>query len=196
MRRALLLLALVSWLMPLAVLAVDADIHVSYDGARLEFRFDALIRAPAESVQAVLREYDRLDRVFPLVARSQPLASPQAGVDRVSTLMRGCILFLCRELPHTVDIRYIPGNWSSAITVPELSRMRKGHISWRVDPETSDGDHARMQMYGYLEPDVQVPRLLGPPLVRAWVRSEFIENIGRIERAALARSDADAAVTR
>jgi hypothetical protein len=196
MRRALLLLALAGWLMPLAVLAADADIHVSYDGARLEFRFDALIRAPAESVQAVLREYDRLDRVFPLVARSQPLASPQAGVDRVSTLMRGCILFLCRELPHTVDIRYIPGNWSSAITVPELSRMRKGHISWRVDSETSDGDHARMQMYGYLEPDVQVPRLLGPPLVRAWVRSEFIENIGRIERAALARSVADAAVTR
>ena len=196
MRGALLVLALVGWLMPLALWAADADIHVSYDGARLEFRFDALIRAPAESVQAVLREYDRLDRVFPLVARSQPLASPQAGVDRVSTLMRGCILFLCRELPHTVDIRYIPGNWSSAITVPELSRMRKGHISWRVDSETSDGDHARMQMYGYLEPDVQVPRLLGPPLVRAWVRSEFIENIGRIERAALARSDADAAVTR
>jgi hypothetical protein len=196
MRRALLLLALAGWLMPLAVLAADADIHVSYDGARLEFRFDALIRAPAESVQAVLREYDRLDRVFPLVARSQPVPSPQKGVDRVSTLMRGCILFLCRELPHTVDIRYIPDNWSSAITVPELSRMRKGHVSWRVDPETTDGDHARMQMYGYLEPDFQVPRLLGPPLVRAWVRSEFLENIGRIERAALARSAADAAVTR
>ena len=195
MRHALLLLALAGWLMPLAVWAAEADVHVSYDGTRLEFRFDALIRAPAESVQAVLREYDRLDRVFPLVARSQPLASPRAGVDRVSTLMRGCILFLCRELPHTVDIRYIPGNWSSAITVPELSRMRKGHVSWRVDPETSDGDHARMQMYGYLEPDVQVPRLLGPPLVRAWVRSEFVENIGRIERAALARSAADTAVT-
>jgi hypothetical protein len=196
MRRALPLLALVGWLMPAAALAADADIHVSYDGTRLEFRFDALIRAPEESVQAVLREYDRLDRVFPLVARSRPVASPQAGVERVSTLMRGCILFMCRELPHTVDIRYIPGSWSSAITVPELSRMRRGHVSWRVDPETSGGDHARMQMYGFLEPDIQVPRLLGPPLVRAWVRSEFLENIGRIERAALARSAADAAVTR
>jgi len=195
MRLALLLLTAVGWLMPAAASAADASIHVSYDGARLEFRFDALIRAPAESVQAVLREYDRLDRVFPLVARSQPLASPQAGVERVSTLMRGCLLFVCRELPHTVDIRYIPGNWSSAITVPELSRMRRGHVSWRVDPETRSGDHARMQMYGFLEPDIQVPRLLGPPLVRAWVRSEFLENIGRIERAALARGREDPTVS-
>jgi hypothetical protein len=40
-----------------------------------------------------------------------------------------------------------------------------------------------------------VPRLIGPPLVRAWARSAFLENIGRIERAALVRGTADAVVT-
>ncbi|MFO8151784.1 SRPBCC family protein [Thioalkalivibrio sp.] len=181
------------WLLPwllLWVLAPDAvaepDVDVSFDGSRLEFRLDATMRAPPSQVETVLNDYSRFDRVLPLVVESRSLGEVADGVERVATRMRGCVLFLCREIDHVFDVRAIPGQWSSGITVPELSRIRRGHMSWRIEAQDGDGARSRLQLYGYFEPDFSVPRLLGPPLVRLWVGSELEKSVGRIEEAALA----------
>ncbi|MFO8005046.1 cyclase/dehydrase [Thioalkalivibrio sp.] len=167
----------------------DPDIHVTYDGARLEFRLDASVQASLAAVQAVVHDYDRLDRILPLVVESRFLGPAGDGVARVFTLMRGCLLFVCREGPHTIDVRRVPGGWSSGISVPELSRVRRGQFSWRIDQETGDSPGVQIQMYGYFEPDFAVPPVLGPPLVRLWVRSELRASIDRIEQAAIAHQD-------
>jgi len=96
------------------------------------------------------------------------------------------VLFVCREVDHVFDVRAVQGNWSSGVTVPELSRVRRGQLAWLIEPDPGNSAHSRMQLYGYLEPDFSVPRLLGPPLVRMWVRSELESSVRRIERAALA----------
>jgi hypothetical protein len=185
---SLLPFAAVVWLLSVAGAAAGPDVGVSFDGKRLQFWVDAVVDAPAEAVRAVLEDYDRLDRVFPLVAQSRRLPPVQEDVQRVFTLMRGCVLFVCRELEHTIDIRELPGGWSTGITVPELSRVKRGDFAWRVDPDPGQPGGSRMQMYGDFEPDFRVPRILGVPLVRAWARSELHENVGRIERAALDRA--------
>ena len=178
------------------VLASDAvaepDIEVGFDGSRMEFRLDAVLLAPSEHVEAIVHDYSRLDRVFPLVVESRSLGAIDEGVERISTRMRGCLLFICKEIDHVFDVRAVVGGWSSSITVPELSRVRRGHLSWLIEPGSENPGHSRMQLYGYLEPDVSVPRLLGPALVRMWVRSELENSVARIERAALALGEARA----
>ena len=177
------------WLLFPSWAMAEPDIDVSYDGVRLEFRLDALVQAPLAAVVAVVHDYDRLDRILPLVVESRFLGPAGDGVARVYTLMRGCLLFVCREAPHTIDVRRVHGGWSSGITVPELSRVRRGQFSWRLDQEGEESEPVRVQIYGYVEPDFSVPRLLGPPLVRMWVRSELRDSIDRIERAASAYQD-------
>ena len=177
------------WLLFPSWAMAEPDIDVSYDGVRLEFRLDALVQAPLAAVVAVVHDYDRLDRILPLVVESRFLGPAGDGVARVYTLMRGCLLFVCREAPHTIDVRRVHGGWSSGITVPELSRVRRGQFSWRLDQEGEESEPVRVQIYGYVEPDFSVPRLLGPPLVRMWVRSELRDSIARIERAASAYQD-------
>jgi len=185
------------WLLAsVLVLASDAvaepDIEVIFDGSRLEFRLDAVLRARLEHVEAIVHDYSRLDRVLPLVVESRSLGAVDEGVERISTRMRGCVLFICKEIDHVFDVRAVLGGWSSSITVPELSRFRRGQFSWLIQPGPENPAHSRMQIYGYLEPDFSVPRLLGPALVRLWVRSELENSVGRIERAALALAEARA----
>ncbi len=188
---------LLPWLLVSALLlAPDAvaepDIEVSFDGSRLEFRFDAVMLAPAEHVEAIVHDFSRLDRVLPLVVESRSLGAVDEGVERIATRMRGCVLFICKEIDHVFDVRAVRGGWSSSVTVPELSRVRRGHFSWLIEPGPGNRAHSRMQLYGYLEPDFSVPRLLGPALVRMWVRSELENSVARIERAALALGEARA----
>jgi hypothetical protein len=187
-----LLWVVAGWLLFQPWATADPDIDVAYDGTRLEFRLDAPVQAPLAAVVAVVHDYDRLDRILPLVVESRFLGPVDDGVDRVFTLMRGCLLFVCREGPHTIDVRQVRGGWSSGITVPELSRVRRGQFSWRIDQNAGDSGRVQLQMYGYFEPDFHVPRLLGPPLVRMWVRSELRDTVGRVERAAIAHQDRQA----
>jgi hypothetical protein len=189
--RWLLLVVAVGWLFAQPAAAADPDIEVSFDGTRLDFRLDAVVQARLSDVVAVVHDYDRLDRVLPLVVQSRFLGPAEEGVDRVFTLMRGCLLFICREAPHTIDVRRVPGGWSSGVTVPALSRVRRGQFSWTIEEDGAGPGHARIQIYGYFEPDFRVPPLLGPPLVRMWVHSELRESVGRIERAANARGAGD-----
>ncbi len=171
-------------------------VEVLFDGLRLEFRLDAVVRAPAEDVRAVIHEYDRLDRVFPLVVESRPLGPSGEGVERVFTRMRGCILFVCREIGHTLDIRRTQTGWSSGITVPERGRIRRGHFAWHIEERTAMTGHAELRMYGYLEPDFAIPRVLGGPLLRGWLRAELQDSVGRIEGAARAHQASREAVSR
>lgn len=187
----LVLCVAVGWLFAQSGAAADPDIEVAFDGTRLDFRLDAVVQAPLADVVAVVHDYDRLDRVLPLVVQSRFLGPAEEGVDRVFTLMRGCVLFICREAPHTIDVRRVPGGWSSGITVPALSRVRRGQFSWIIEEDGTGAGHSRIQIYGYLEPDFRVPPLLGPPLVRMWVHSELRDSVGRIERAANARAAVD-----
>lgn len=170
----------------------EPDTDVSFDGSRLEFRLDAVVHAPPPQVDAIVHDYSRLDRVLPLVVESRSLGEVDDGVERVATRLRGCLLFVCREVDHVSDVRARPGRWSSGITVPELSRVRRGHMSWLIEEHGGDGAGSRLQLYGYLEPDFAVPRLLGPALVRVWVRSELEKTVGRIEEAALALGEVQA----
>ncbi|AHE99835.1 SRPBCC family protein [Thioalkalivibrio paradoxus] len=175
-------LVLVLWPMPAS--GGVSDVHVAFDGARVEFRLDALVDAAADDVRAVVHDYERLDRVFPLVVASRQIEGGESGTERVFTLMRGCILFVCRELEHTIDIREVPGGWSSAVTVPDLSRVRRGQFSWLIEPGAGNPEHARIRIYGFFEPDFRVPRLLGASLVRMRILSELRDSVGNIERAA------------
>lgn len=171
---------------PTAAIAAE-HIEVSFDGARLEFRLDVLMHAPMADVVAVVHDYERLDRVLPLVVESRLLGPSGDGVERVFTRMRGCLLFFCREAPHTIDVRHVIGGWSSGTTVPDLSRVRRGQFSWRIDEDEADAARSRIRMNGYLEPDFRVPALLGSTLVQWWVRGEFQRSIDRIEHAARTR---------
>ncbi|WP_245795323.1 cyclase/dehydrase [Thioalkalivibrio denitrificans] len=166
------------------VAAAESQIQTRYDGQRLDFHLDVLLSAPEAHVVAVIHDYDRLVLVFPLVVDSGLLEDFGNGVQRVRAHMKGCVLVFCRQLKHVLDVHPSPGAgaWGSARSVPGQSDVRAGHLSWRT--EAPSPEQTRLTLSGWLEPDVWVPPLLGPPVVRRAVERHFREAMPRLEEAA------------
>jgi hypothetical protein len=166
----------------------SSQIQVRFDGARLDFHLDVLLDAPEAGVMAVIHDYDRLRLVFPLVVDSGLLEDFGDGVQRVRAHMEGCVFIFCRRLRHVVDVQRSPGTgaWGSARSVPGESDVRAGHFSWRTGSPTPE--QTRLVLSGWLEPDVWVPPLLGPPVVRRAVERHFRQAMPRLEEAARNRS--------
>jgi hypothetical protein len=172
-----------------AASASDADarhLQVRFDGARMDIHLDVVLAAPEAGVIAAIHDYERLELIFPLVVDSGIERDFGDGVQRVRAHMEGCVLFFCRRLDHVLDVRRAPGRgaWSSAQSVPALSDVRAGHFSWRT--EAVSRRQTRLVFSGWVEPDVWIPPLIGPPVVRRAVERQFRESLPRLERVAWA----------
>lgn len=161
-------------------------VQVRFDGVRMDIHLDVLLAAPESGVIAAIHDYERLGLVFPLVIDSGIEQDFGDGVQRVRAHMEGCVLFFCRRLAHVLDVRRAPGRdaWSSAQSVSALSDVRAGHFSWRT--EAVSQHQTRLVFSGWVEPDVWVPPLIGPRMVRRAVERQFRESMPRLERVARA----------
>lgn len=166
--------------------ATGQPVQVRFDGARMDIHLDVLLAAPESGVIAAIHDYERLGLIFPLVVDSGIEQDFGDGVQRVRAHMEGCVLFFCRRLEHVLDVRRAPGRgaWSSAQSVPAQSDVRAGHFSWRT--EAVSRRQTRLVFSGWVEPDVWIPPLIGPPMVRRSVERQFRESMPRLERVAWA----------
>jgi len=142
-----------------------------------------MVNASAADVTALLHDYDHLDGVFPLVVSSQRLDTPGAGIERVATRMRGCVLFFCRELEHTLDIHEQASGWSRGTTVTTHSDMKFGHFYWHIAAADADRPRTRIRLDGRFQPELHIPPVIGPGLMRRAIERELRASVRRIEDA-------------
>ncbi len=162
-------------------------VQVRFDGTRLDISLDAVLNAPLTELNEVMHDYDRFDRIFPLVVESVQMGEFGDGVRRVRADIEGCILVFCRRLRHVLDVRAAERGWNSAVSVPAASDVRAGHFVWRAD--ALDAEHTRFRFSGWVEPDVWIPPVIGPIAVRRTVQRSFADALPRLEQTARERAE-------
>lgn len=176
-----LFVVLAALLLPAPAQAERVTAEVAFHGELIHFSLDARVRAPADAVIAMLHDYENLTNVFPLVQSAERRGRPRARVERVETRMRGCVLFVCQTLRHTLDIEHEGSGRFRGITVPGQSQARFGHFLWRIDQQASDPPLTRIRLDGRFQPELRIPPLIGRPLVRHMLEHELQDSIRRIE---------------
>ena len=166
---------------PVAAAEVVTDVNI--DGQVIHFELEAVVNATAADVSAILHDYDHLAGVFPLVVSSQRLDPPHAGVERVATRIRGCILFFCRELSNTLDIREQASGWHRGVSVAAHSDMKFGHFHWRIDPVDAGHPRTRIRLGGRFQPELRMPPVIGAGLMRRVIERELRASVRRVEEA-------------
>lgn len=178
------------WILSLlAVLLGAASLHaaqiealaVNQQSGKYEIALIFSVDAPVDRVRRMLTDYAHLPKLNPSILKSEVLPAPRTAVTRVRSLMRGCLLFLCKDIACTQDMRQRNSGDLEAVIVPRLSDMKSGHANWRIEPRD---DSTRVNLTALMEPDFWVPPLIGPFLIKNWLHGQLIETAENLKRLA------------
>lgn len=168
----------------LCLVALQADaveireLEVSEDGGVYQIKLVAVIDAPAEYVYTVLTDYVHLHRLHPSIIQSDILPAPGAGIVRVRTRIRDCILIFCMELDRVEDISELPPYHVHATIVPSMCNFRSGKADWRIEDMRG---RSKIIYETQMKPDLMVLPVIGPYLVKRKLRNETESSLGKIE---------------
>jgi ribosome-associated toxin RatA of RatAB toxin-antitoxin module len=149
-------------------------------GDRIEVRASALVAAPPAVVWAVLTDYERLPRFIPGIAKS---AVRQRNGNRVLVEQSGEARFLLFSFPIevTLEVTESHANWISSRAVAGNLRMMIGRYD--LQTEAARGG-VLLRYYGLIEPDFDLPPLVGTAALRGTVEEQFTAMVAEIERRA------------
>ncbi len=141
---------------------------------------DARLAAAPETVRTMVLEPAGWRRYVPWLVRVEPLGAPRPGVRRVRTVLRGCVLFFCRDLEHVQDFTArAHGRTVVAYTVPGMGDFRRGLTRWEILPARGGG--TRMRMVSELEPAFWVPPVIGPWILKLRLREMALTVVRRMD---------------
>ena len=169
---ALNLLSLTANASQLVRLEVDqrADVY--------EIRVEMEVDAPAEAVRAILTDYDNLDRLNASITTSEVIGTGHNGSVRVLTRMENCILFFCMNLQKVEEVTEDDQGRILVAIVPDSSSFNSGQASWDVQ---DTGNTTRVIHHAKLEPNIQIPPLLGTAVLKNTLRKEIRESFENLD---------------
>ena len=138
------------------------------------------IAAPPSRVIAVLPGFSYPDPVNPDVTR-QEVVSVDDGITRVRTEFEGCVLFICREIELTQDVR-VSGNEVYADVVPGGKNFQSGRLHWRIISDGDGGSH--IEFRASMAHNFFVMPLVGGYFLKKRIRNKLLESAGNLEEAA------------
>lgn len=158
--------------------AEDLAVEVERGGPVFRVRAAATVAAPAERVWEVLTDYANLARFVPGLSSS--VVHLREG-NRVLLEQKGEARFLIFSYPIDVhlEVRESPG--SSIVSRGVGGNLRR--MSGRYDLENAGGA-VLLRYSGELEPDFELPPLIGTLAVRSMVEEQFAAMVAEIERRA------------
>ena len=164
--------------------AAGTTIHsaaVSYQSGSFVVQVDALLNAVEHSVRALLTDYQHLERFSPAVERSEILATRAPGDQRVRTVTQTCLWLYCKRLTRVQDVVEAHDGSITAVVVPQLSDFRSGQLRINLWQETTG---TRILIHAEVTPDIWIPPLLGPWLIKRELHAEALQTVHNLERLA------------
>ena len=184
MRAAGLLLV---WLLYSAS-AAGGTIHnaaVSYQNGSFIVELDALLDVDESTARAVLTDYKHLERLIPAVERSEILTTREPGDYRLLTVTHNCLWFYCKRLTRVQDVVEAHDGSITAVVIPQLSDFSYGTMRLNLWQETAG---TRILVRSEAAPDVWIPPLLGPWLIKRELRAEAVQAVHNLEQVAAEES--------
>jgi len=190
MKRCLIaLLAAAALLAPGSRSATVSDVAVEKDGARYLIVSQLTIDAPRPAVFDILADYDGFERVSSIFEESHFIQRDENGEGLVYTRMRDCLLFFCKTIERVETLELDPPSRIVTVVVPEQSDVRSGETRW-ILTDNDSGTDIRHEMD--MEPDFWVPPVIGPFIIKRYLRKGSERAAERLEKLALEAAAADA----
>ena len=142
-------------------------------------RMDVQISASSEYVRALLTDYDHLSRVNPSIRKSQLLGSFKPGQERVRTVTRSCIMFMCFDMTQVQDVEVRSGGEIIATIVPGKSDFKDGVALWRILP-SGTGTHVVFE--ARMRPAFWVPPLIGMWMIERQINQQLAVTVSNLDR--------------
>lgn len=172
MARPMTTLVLLAVLLPFPALAPDSrDIHIEKQDRAYVIRMSFDVQANAYQVRSVITDYRNPARLSSTV-RGREIISHKAGVTRISTELRGCVVFVCKTMKLVQDVTESADSVRADV-VPDGSDFRSGYLLWSIVGEESG--RTRIVFEAAMEPDFFVPPLIGGFLIRSALEKQVTE---------------------
>ena len=166
----------------LLALAAEASqlvrLDVSQQGGVYEVHVEMEFDAPAETIRALLTDYENLDRLNRSITSSEVIASEQPDSVRVRTQVKNCILFFCTQLQKVEDVSEDADGRIITIIDPATSNFRAGTASWEIQDL---GGHSRVIHHARLEPDLWIPPWIGTAILKDALRHGIRESFANLD---------------
>jgi len=161
--------------------ADDLSVDVRRNGRSFAVRAAATVAAPAATVWEVLTDYDNLARFIPGVSSS---AVQSRVANRVLVEQKGEARFLVFSYPIEVRLEVLESPSDSVTSRGVGGNLKR--MTGRYDLESGNGGIV-LRYSGELEPDFELPPVIGTLAVRTMVEEQFAAMVGEIERRASLR---------
>jgi len=180
-RMACMALALLAAPAGAASAAEELAVSVERKGAWFAVRAHAMVAAPVALVWQVLTDYENIPQFIPGIARSVLLMRAQ---DRVLLEQQGEARFFLFSFPIVVryEVQEAAPHWLASRAVSGNLRRMSGRYD--LNPNAVRPG-VQIDYTGEIEPDFDLPPLIGPFVLRSMVREQFTAMIDEIERRAL-----------
>lgn len=166
-----------------AVSAVIHDLDVSRHRGRYELVAHTFLDAPVRAIFDVLTDYDddAFGRISSVYQESGYVGADEDGTPLVYTLMRGCMVFFCRDMRRVSRLEVEAPTLIRTTALPARSDFKYSRSEWMLEP-TDRGTEVTYRLV--MEPDFWVPPFVGPLFLKKRFREGGRRALERIERLA------------
>lgn len=163
--------------------AEDMSFEVQRFGERIDVRASAVVAAPLRLVWDTLTDYERLPRFIPGLS-SSVVASRRGNRLLVDQVGEARFLVFSQPIEVRLEVTQSPPDWVATRAVRGNVRRMTGHYDLAADAARGT---VLVRYHGDIEPDFDLPPLVGMAALRATVEAQFTAMIEEIERRAAAK---------
>lgn len=170
-----------------ASLACGAEfrsIEMVREGEQYRLSAEVFVDAPRSGVYGVLTDYAEFPRLSSVFRSGDVLEPIEDGRGLVYLLMRGCVLFFCKEVAVVQAILVEPDERIEAVVDPRRSDLDYGRAVWTL---RDDGQGTLIGYEALLEPQFWIPPVIGPFVIKTAIRTRGIRAAQRLEAIAAGR---------
>lgn len=143
--------------------------------------FNAVIMADFATVREIVTNYNQLHQLSQSILESRDLGIDEAGITRRELVTETCILLYCFNAILVEDVVATGQSLITTTIIPDRSDFTFGYSYWHLMPESG---HTNLRFQSVMEPAFWIPPVIGPWLIKNWMRDEVREIIFNIERLA------------
>ena len=162
--------------------AEELVVEAERRGDGVEVKARALVAAPVALAWQVLSDYERLPRFIPGITRSI-VRQRQGNRMLVDHSGEARFLFFSFPIEVTLEVLESPLDWIESRSVAGNVRRMSGRYDLSPDPERGG---MRLRYWGLIEPDFDLPPIIGAAALRSTVEEQFMAMVAEIERRAAA----------
>ncbi len=170
-----------------AVAAEVRSVEVSRKHGVYYIESETFVEAPLEVVFELMLDYEAFTKLTSTFKESGYLERNEDGSGIVYTRAEGCILFICRTVRRVERLESVPYEQIETTVIPEQSNLKSGSSEWRFFAENGG---TRLLYRADMEPAFWIPPLIGPPMIKYWLRKGGEGSVHRVEALALERARA------